>query len=133
MTVFRTPDWYLVDLPGYGYARAGKAERAGLSTLIRNYISGRPNLAGMVWLLDIRREPSPEDWDMLELLADRGVPVLVSITKADKLAHGARATRRRELVQALALADDQVQLTSSTSGLGIPDLGDSILGLLRAR
>jgi len=132
MTVFRLPDWYLVDLPGYGYARAGKAERAGLSTLIRKYISGRPDLAGMVWLLDIRRDPSAQDWDMLELLADRGVPVLVAITKADKLAHGARAARRRELVQSLALEDDQVQLTSSTTGLGIPELGDTILGLLEA-
>ncbi len=132
MTVFRLPDWYLVDLPGYGYARAGKVERAGLSTLIRKYISGRPSLAGIVWLLDIRREPSPEDWDMLALLADGGVPVLVAITKADKLPHGARASRRQELVRALALADDQVQLTSSTTGLGIPELGDSILGLLEA-
>lgn len=131
LNVFRLPDLYLVDLPGYGYARAGKAERAGFSTLVRRYIEERSGLAGLVWLLDIRRDPSRDDWEMLDLLAGRGVPVLVAITKADKLGHEARTNRVRELTSVLELEADQVQMTSSETGMGMEELGDSVLSLIR--
>lgn len=131
LNVFRLPALYLVDLPGYGYARAGKAERAGFSTLVRRYIEERPGLAGLVWLLDIRRDPSRDDWDMLDLLAGRGVPVLVAVTKADKLGHAARLERVRELTSALDVTGDQVQMTSAETGMGIAALGASVLDLIR--
>ncbi len=74
--------YLLVDLPGYGYAKASKSERHGFSQLIRGYLSSRAQLAGVIWLLDIRRDPSPEDLEMAGMLAERGVPVLVVVTKA---------------------------------------------------
>ena len=58
LNAFRLPTFYLVDLPGYGFARAGKAARAGYRRLVERYLLERPTLAGVVWLLDIRHDPS---------------------------------------------------------------------------
>jgi GTP-binding protein len=127
LNAFRLPGFYLVDLPGYGYARAGKSERAGYRRLVDRYLLERPTLAGVVWLLDVRHDPSKEDREMQELLVRSGRPVLVALTKGDKLTRSAQAARSRELAAALGLHEDQVQLTSSTSRLGITDLADSII------
>lgn len=127
LNVFRFPGFYLVDLPGYGYAKADKRTRAALQRLIHGYIEKREPLAGVVWLLDIRRDPSDDDLRYLEDLSRRGVPVLAALTKGDKLAFGARRAREVAIRSALGLEADQVQLTSSTTGLGIADLAASIL------
>ena len=127
LNAFRLPEFYLVDLPGYGFARAGKAARAGYRRLVDRYLLERPTLAGVVWLLDVRHEPSKDDVEMQELLAESGRPVLVALTKGDKLTRSAQAPRTRALAVALGLHEDQVQLTSSTSGLGIAELADSIV------
>ena len=127
LNAFRLPRFYLVDLPGYGFARAGKAARAGDRRLVRRYLRERPTLAGVVWLLDVRHPPSPDDLDMQELLAESGRPVLVALTKADKLTRSAQAVRSRELAAALGVQEDQVQLTSSTSRLGVSELAASIV------
>lgn len=126
LNVFRLPSLYLIDLPGYGYARASLADRAGFSRLIRGVLAKR-SLVGVVWLLDIRHPPSKEDLVYAELLAERGTPVLVALTKTDKVGRGARQDRVRELSQSLAIPDSQFELTSSTTGLGIAELGDSLL------
>jgi GTP-binding protein EngB required for normal cell division len=67
---------------------------------------------------------------MQELLVRSGRPVLVALTKADKLTHSARPGRVRALALALALQEDQVQLTSSSSGLGIAELATSIIAAI---
>ena len=127
LNAFRLPDLYLVDLPGYGFARASRSARAGYRRLVTTYLTRRPSLAGVVWLLDVRHEPSKDDRDIQELLVESGRPVLVALTKADKLTRSAQATRTRELAAALGLPEDQVQLTSSRSRLGIADLAHSII------
>lgn len=127
LNAFRLPGWYLVDLPGYGFARAGKAARAGYRRLVERYLLERETLAGVVWLLDVRHDPSADDRDMQDLLARTGRPVLVALTKGDKLTRSARAVRTRELAAALGLHEDQLQLTSSTSGVGIAELAASIV------
>jgi GTP-binding protein len=127
VNVFRLPALYLIDLPGYGFARASKSARAGYRTLLDRFLSERRTLAGVVWLLDIRHQPSSDDLAIQELLTRSGRPVLAVLTKADKLRRGERAGRARELTEALGLHGDQVQLTSSSSGEGIADLGASIL------
>jgi GTP-binding protein len=126
LNFYRLPDRYLVDLPGYGFARASKSSRAGYRKLIVGYLRSRASLAGIVWLLDIRRDPSAEDREMQQLLHESGRPVLAVFTKADKLTRSALALRTRELARALQLEPDQIQLTSSRSGLGIPELATSI-------
>ena len=129
LNAFRLPALYLIDLPGYGFARAGKAARAGYRRLITRYLRERPTLAGVVWLLDVRHPPSRDDRDIQELLIASGRPVLAVLTKADKLTRSARTARVRELAEALGLHHDQVQLTSSTTGHGIAELGQSILAI----
>ncbi len=127
LNAFRLPGFYLVDLPGYGFARAGKAARAGYRRLVDRYLLERPTLAGVVWLLDVRHEPSRDDREMQELLARSGRPVLVALTKADKLNRSAQTERTRALAVALGLHEDQIQLTSSTSRVGIAELAASIV------
>jgi GTP-binding protein len=127
LNAFRLPRFYLVDLPGYGFARAGKAARAGYRRLIERYLLERPTLAGVVWLLDARHEPSVDDRAIGELLVRSGQPVLVALTKADKLTRSAQAERTGVLALALGVQQDQIQLTSSTSRLGITELAESIV------
>jgi GTP-binding protein len=127
LNAFRLPDFYLVDLPGYGFARAGKAARESYRRLVERYLLERPTLAGVVWLLDVRHPPSRDDRAMQDLLARSGRLVLVALTKADKLTRSAQASRPRELAVALGLHHDQIQLTSSTSRLGIAELADSLV------
>jgi GTP-binding protein len=127
LNAFRLPGFYLIDLPGYGFARAGKAARAGYRRLVDRYLLERPTLAGVVWLLDARHQPSRDDLAMQELLVQSGRPVLVALTKADKLTRSAQAGRTRAIAAALGLQEDQVQLISSTSRLGIAELGASIV------
>jgi GTP-binding protein len=127
LNFYRLPQLYLVDLPGYGFARASKTDRAGYRKLVTGYLRNRESLAGVVWLLDIRHDPSKEDLEMQELLIESGRPVLATFTKADKLTRSALATRERELAASLGLRPDQVQLTSSQTGSGIPELAASIV------
>lgn len=127
LNAFRLPGLYLVDLPGYGFARAGKAARAEYRRLVDRYLRERPTLAGVVWLLDVRHPPSKDDLAMQVLLAESGRPVLVALTKADKLTRSAQAARVREMATALGVQEDQMQLTSSASRAGIADLAASIL------
>jgi GTP-binding protein len=127
VNVFRLPAFYLIDLPGYGFARASKHARSGYRRLLRGYLEGRTTLVGVVWLLDIRHAPSADDLEMQDLLTNSGRPALVVFTKADKLSRGARAARAAELAASLGLDLEQTQVVSSTSGDGIADLGDSIL------
>jgi GTP-binding protein len=130
LNVYRLPRFYLIDLPGYGFARAGKSARRGYRELVTRYLTERPTLAGVVWLLDIRRDPSTEDLGMQQLLIESRHPVVVALTKADKLGRTAARARAVELTGVLGLSEDQVLLTSSRSGLGIEDLVGSMLAAI---
>jgi len=129
LNAYRFPSFYLVDLPGYGFARTGKAARAGYRSLITRYLRERPTLAGVVWLLDIRHPPSKDDREFQQLLAESERPVLAALTKADKLPRGQRAERVRALARDLGLPDDQIQPTSSVSGEGMAELAAALLHL----
>lgn len=129
LNVFRLPHFYLIDLPGYGFARASKTARAGYRRLVTGYLGQRQTLAGVVWLLDIRHPPSKDDLAIQALLIESNRPVLAVLTKADKLGRGAQLTHARELSATLGLPDDQVQVISSKSGLGIADLRASIVAV----
>ncbi|HEU5051043.1 MAG TPA: ribosome biogenesis GTP-binding protein YihA/YsxC [Gemmatimonadales bacterium] len=130
VNVFRLPSFYLVDLPGYGFARASKSVRAAYRTLVDGYLRRREAVAGVVWLLDIRHPPSRDDLAMQELLVEAGAPVLAVFTKADKLGRQAQAVRGRELAAGLGLDESHTQLVSSTTGQGIAELGASILAAI---
>lgn len=77
--------WYLVDLPGYGYAQAPKSERKKWELFIRQYILKRLNLYCLFVLIDIRHEPQLVDLEFIEWLGINGVPFAIVFTKSDKL------------------------------------------------
>jgi GTP-binding protein len=112
---------YLLDLPGYGYARASQAERAAFRRLLAGVIA-RPHLTGVVWLLDIRHDPSDGDRAMQDRLAGARVPVLAALTKGDKLPPGQRRRRAEALRAATGLGPEQVLVTSARSGEGLAEL-----------
>jgi len=121
---------YFLDLPGYGYSRAGKAQLKAFRALVK-YALHRERLRGVVWLLDIRHPPSADDWAMQDVLAEGATHVLAALTKGDKLSTGDRRTRERELREELELPEDQVIVTSAKSGDGIAELKEAIEGLVR--
>ena len=123
-------EFLLVDLPGYGYARVSKAARAAWRPLIEGYLHGTSALRGLVLLLDVRRDPTPEDEQMLGFLAERGIPVLVAITKIDKLTARAAAERVEQLTSMLGLEPDQVVPFSAVTGAGRDELAAAVVDLV---
>lgn len=127
LNIFRLPTLYLIDLPGYGYARASHGERAGYRVLLEKLLRDRTTLAGVIWLLDIRHPPSRDDREFHQMLERSGVPVLAVLTKADKLGRSAQAKAQRDRAAELGLEHDQVQVVSAERGEGIADLAEAIL------
>lgn len=76
--------WYIVDLPGYGYARVSKSARAGFSTLIKNYVTKREQMYILFVLIDSRLEPQKIDLEFIEMLGENGIPFGLVFTKSDK-------------------------------------------------
>jgi GTP-binding protein len=126
-------DFILVDLPGYGYARISKEARAAWRPLIEDYLRGSPQLRGIVELLDARHDPTRDDLQMLEFLADIGVPTILVATKTDKLPRASVPKRVRELANAAGVEEDQVIPFSAVTGVGRSELAEAIVSLIRAR
>lgn len=78
-------NWYLVDLPGYGYATAGKSMREKLKNIIESYILYREELTCLFVLIDCRHDPQPIDIEFMEWLGENGIPFSIIFTKIDKL------------------------------------------------
>jgi GTP-binding protein len=120
----------LVDLPGYGYAKISKDRKAEWRPLIEGFLKHSPSLRGIVHLLDVRRDPSDDDKQMLDLLAEVGVPTVVCVTKTDKLSRGAVAGRVKEIAKELELDEDQIIPFSAVTGEGRDDLAEALVMLL---
>ncbi len=120
----------LVDLPGYGYAKTAKSERARWKGLIEDYLGRREALRVAVLLQDLRRDPSEDETLLLDWLAEREIPALVALTKIDKLKPNKRATRLRDLGGSLPVQADWVIPTSARTGAGIDQLWQVIDTLL---
>ncbi|MDH3519702.1 MAG: ribosome biogenesis GTP-binding protein YihA/YsxC [Myxococcales bacterium] len=119
-------DALLVDLPGYGYAKVSRAERAQWKGLIESYLADRPTLRVAVLLQDLRRDVSEQESLLVDWLRERGVPVLIALTKTDKLKPMRRAARVRALRAAIGLPAERVLVTSAQTGSGIDDLWRAI-------
>lgn len=118
-----------VDLPGYGYAKAPAAMRAGWERLMQAYFGTRCALAGLVLVMDVRQALSAFDRQLLEWLAPRSLPVLGLLSKADKLSHGA-ATRALTAAGTASTRQLRLQLFSARSGTGVDAARDVISGWL---
>jgi GTP-binding protein len=123
---------YVVDLPGYGYARAPESARKYWRPLIESYLADNEELIGVVQLLDIRHDPTAQDRQMLEYLAGLQVPALVVLTKLDKLSGTAARKRIEQLVTDIGVPAEQIVAYSSLSGQGTQELLDSMGELLAA-
>lgn len=77
--------WYIVDLPGYGYARRSKADRDRLEAMIKDYILNREEMTNLFVLVDARHKPQAIDIEFMEWLGENGVPFSIVFTKLDKL------------------------------------------------
>ena len=95
-----------VDLPGYGYAKVSKSERAAWQPLVEAYLGRGAVLRSVLLLVDARRGGEEEETELLEWLADAGVPAQVVLTKADKLAKAKRKPAAAAVRRALGLARD---------------------------
>jgi GTP-binding protein len=98
-----------------------------------NRTLNRERLAGVVWLLDIRHEPSADDRTMQELLVERETRVLAALTKGDKLPRAGQRRRAEELRVTLELPEDQIVVTSAKTGDGITELREAIAGLVKGK
>jgi GTP-binding protein len=116
----------LADLPGYGYASAPRALRAGWDELIGGYLAERRSLAAVVMLMDARRPLGAVDREFLSWLAPLDIPLLALLTKADKLSRAERAKTLAATEKALKARATQVLLFSSKDGEGV----DAVRALL---
>jgi len=91
-------NWYLVDLPGYGYATAGKKMRGQLKDIIESYILYREQLTSVFLLIDSRHEPQQIDLDFMNWMGENGVPFAIVFTKLDKMS-GVQARENLKLYQ----------------------------------
>lgn len=82
-------EWYIVDLPGYGYARRGKEARVEIDRIIRSYILDRPQMTNLFLLIDVRHKPQKIDIEFMNWLGENSVPFAIVFTKLDKLTSSA--------------------------------------------
>ncbi len=120
----------LVDLPGFGYAKVPRTLRESWQRLVRRYLKRSRELAGVVLLIDARRDPSPADLAAVELLGEVGLPALIVVTKIDKTGKRAREQRVASLRERLAVSGDQLLVSSARTGEGREELLGAIDDLL---
>lgn len=94
--------WYLVDLPGYGYAARGKKQVEKIQKIIEDYILQREQLVNLFVLIDIRHDPQKIDLEFIEWLGENGVPFSIIFTKADKLSAGKAKTNVNAYMEKLS-------------------------------
>jgi GTP-binding protein len=120
----------LVDLPGYGFARVARAERARWRGLVEGYLGGREQLRVAVLLQDARRDAGEDEVGLLAWLEERGVASVLALTKMDALAASERARRTRELAAALGVPEERAVATSGATGEGIDALWRAVARFL---
>ena len=113
---------WLVDLPGYGYAKASKTDRESWHTMVEGYLTGRAQLSMVLQLIDGEVGPTPLDLDSVEWFAAIGLPVRFVATKHDKVRSAKRDTRKRDLAARLGVARGDIHWCSADTGVGIPEL-----------
>jgi len=125
--------WTLVDLPGYGYAKVGRADRANFSAFVADYLQNRPNLRGTFVLIDSRLTPQKIDLEFLHWMVGCGLPFILVFTKTDKLSRtAAQANIDAFLLRLQEISSDEPAILTSSSKLShgraeILDLIEAVL------
>lgn len=117
--------WYIVDLPGYGYAQRSKTDRERLEKIIKSYILRRSQMTNLFLLIDSRHKPQKIDLEFMEFLGENGVPFSIVFTKTDKLSKKAAEDNIAAYCKALLEQWEElppVFITSSETGKGREEL-----------
>lgn len=117
--------WYIVDLPGYGYAQRSKTDRERLEKIIKSYILRRSQMTNLFLLIDSRHKPQKIDLEFMEFLGENGVPFSIVFTKTDKLSKKAAEDNIAAYCKALLEQWEElppVFVTSSETGKGREEL-----------
>lgn len=123
-------DLSFVDLPGYGYARVSKKIRAAWQPMVETYLSHRPNLLGLVLIIDIRRDPQEEERNLVQWLVSHNMPFLVVLTKADKLSKTQQQKRAAAISSQMNRNTSEVILFSAKTRMGRETILDEITNLI---
>lgn len=121
--------WYLVDLPGYGFAQRNKKTQEKITKIIEDYILTREQMANLFLLIDIRLEPQKIDLEFMEWLGENGIPFAIVFTKADKLTNGKNKSNVQKYLAKIKQSWEELPpyfITSSESRLGRDELLDYI-------
>jgi GTP-binding protein len=127
-------NWYLVDLPGYGYAKISKSKKEDWDKFIRNYLNKRENLQCVMVLIDSRLEPQKIDLEFCNMLGEKGLPFALIFTKADKQSPVKTDQNVAKFRKALLTSFEEVPdifITSSESALGKDEVLNFIDGINR--
>lgn len=124
---YRLQEFRMVDLPGYGYAKVSKAEKARWASLVEGYLSAQRNIKLIVQIIDIRHKPTKDDYDMISFLYNANAPFVIVLTKKDKLKKTAYEKRIDEVVDELQDYEG-VELIpfSAVTGEGLDDIKEVI-------
>ena len=118
-----------VDLPGYGYAKVPASVRKKWGPMIETYLSGRKTLKGVVVIMDIRRTPQQEEFNLLGWLSHYALAAIVVLTKTDKLSKSKSTQQHRRIARALSIEPQDLILFSAKSRRGRDTLWKAILSL----
>lgn len=119
-------EFYLVDLPGYGFAKVPLAVKKEWGPMVRTYLEGRDNLRALLLLFDIRRVPQQEELQLLDWLEELEVPTIPVITKVDKITRGRREKQIQPILEATGLPRDAFTLFSALSREGRDEIWQRI-------
>jgi GTP-binding protein len=122
LNFYQAERYRLVDMPGYGFAARGPDEQKIWQAMIESYLAARANLAGLVIVMDIRRDWSVDEKNLLKWLAPRELPCAVVLTKMDKLSKGVAFARVREIQKQSGV--EHVFLTSALKKEGYTEFED---------
>ena len=124
---------YLVDLPGYGFARVPLEVKKSWGSMVETYLRKRPNLRAVVVILDIRRDPSTGDMDLLNWLKRYGIDSILILTKADKLSRNQSLTRARLISSKLKkISGDRPVIFSTKTREGKAEIWGKIDQVIKA-
>ncbi len=122
-------EWYLVDLPGYGYAKRGKKMVEQIRAVIESYVQKRMQMTSLFVLIDSRLEPQANDLEFIHWLGENGVPFGIIFTKADKLTFGKRKESVKRYLEKLSETWEELPpyfVSSAETGLGRDEILDYI-------
>lgn len=117
-------EYRLVDMPGYGWSARGGAEHMGFRSMIEPYLAARGNLIGLLLIIDIRRDWSEDEEQLKAWLAPRNLPIMIALTKADKISRGEGLQRVKKMKVDSKV--ENVLMVSSTKKDGFKELEDQM-------